>query len=281
MSHFIKTGFPFTRGLKKELLHISAVGVFALVIFYFLRPFGLNRVKDLLLLGFAVVSILAASIFTVFSHIYYNFFLRDSNWTIGHEIIRSLLYLAFIATCIMIYGDVVEIFRINVSNFFICQFYTLLIGFVPVTIRTILLRNWRLKIDLQEAIKMTEYLGRRKISTDEKIIRLESPFSSRILEVSNHSISYIEAAQNYIIVVLSYDKTNKKEIIRLTMKEAHHQINDPLIVFCHRSYMVNLRKVRRITSQSTSSGLILEDTDMVIPLSNSYRDAIKKELLGI
>ncbi len=281
MFHFIETRFPFTRGLRKELLHISVVGFFALVVFYFLRPFGLNRVNDLLLLGFAVVSILAASIFTVFSHIYYNSFMRDSNWTIGHEIIRSLLYLVFIATSIMIYGDVVEIVKISLSNFFIYQFYTLLIGFVPVTIRTILLRNWRLKIDLQEAVKMTEYLRRRKITTDEKIIRLESPFSSGVLEVSNHSISYIEAAQNYIIVVLSHDQTNKKEMIRLTMKEAYQQINDPLIVFCHRSYMVNLRKVKRITSQSSGSGLVLENTDIIIPLSNSYRDAIKKELLRI
>ena len=128
---------------------------------------------------------------------------------------------------------------------------------------------------------MTEYLRSRKISADEKIIRLESPFSSRILEVSNHGLSYIEAAQNYIIVVWGYDKTNKKEMIRLTMKEAFHQINDPLIVFCHRSYMVNLRKVRKITSGSAGSGLVLEDTDIVVPLSNSYRNAIKKKLLRI
>lgn len=281
MFQFIRKQFPFTQGFKKELLQIGVVGAFALVVFYFLRPFGLNNVNDLLLLGFGLASILAAIIFTVLCHIYYNFFIEDSHWTIGHEIIRSLLYLAFIATGIMIYGDVVGVFRINLSNFFICQFYTLLIGIVPVTVRAILLRNWLLKKNLQEAIKMNEYLGRRKISADEKIIRLESPFSPGILEVSNHAISYIEAAQNYIIVVWGYDKTNKKEMMRLTMKEAFQQINDPLIVFCHRSYMVNLRKVKTITSQSANSGLVLENGDIVIPLSNSYRNEIKKKLLGI
>jgi DNA-binding LytR/AlgR family response regulator len=279
MFHLIRQPFPFSRGLKKEILYICVIGVFAVIIFYFLRLFRFGSQHDtLLLLGFGLVSIIAAVSFTLISHFFYDFFTRDRSWTIGHEIIRSLLYLMFVGTGIMIYSDMAGIAVINLSNFFLYQFYTLLLGAMPVIARVILLRNWRLRKELQEALKMTEYLGGQKIRSDEKIIRLESPFTDKTLELSNHLLLYIEAAQNYIIVVWYDDKVIRKEMIRLTMKEAFRQISDPLVLFCHRSYMVNLRRIKKISSREGNAEIIMQDCDILIPLSDTYKKDIKEKL---
>ena len=279
MLHLLRQPFPFSRGLKNELTHIGIVGLCVLIILYFLRPFQLGRYGDLLLLGYGLVSIVSASFFTIINHLFYDFLTRNGTWTVGYEIIRSLFYLLFIGAGIMIYSNVSGITAINLSNFFLFEFYTCLLGIVPVFIRVILIRNWRLKKDLEDVLKMAEYLNKRKINLDEKIIRLASPLSARALEISNHSLLYIEAAQNYITAVWCFDKMIKKEQLRLTMKEAYNQINDPLIIFCHRSYIVNLRKVKKMTSQTGTWRLHLHDSDITIPISNTYKKEIKQKLL--
>jgi hypothetical protein len=276
---FIQQPFPFSRGLKKEILHVCVLGLFASLIFYFLKPFGLSTINETYLLGYGLVSISAAIIFLIVSHRFYYFFTRHRNWTIGHEIIHSLFFLMFIATSILVYGYAVNISRLRVQDFFLYQFYTILTGIVPVTIRAILLRNWRLKKDLQEATEMNEWLSKRKISADEKMIRLQSPSSAQTLKISNQALLYLEAAQNYTIIVWSDEGTIRKEMMRLAMKEAYRQINDTLVVFCHRSYMVNLRKVKKIIHHSGNPELALQDGSIMIPLSATYKKDIKEKLM--
>jgi len=281
MLPFFRQPFPFSRGLKKEIVHIGVLGLFALLIFYFLKPFGLNNLNEIYLLGYGLVSISAAIIFLIVSHRVHYLFTRHSNWTIGHEIIHSLLFLMFIASSILVYGYAVKISRLSLQDFFLYQFYTILTGIIPVTIRAILLRNWRLKKDLQEATKMNEWISKRKISADEKMIRLQSPSSAQVLTISNHALLYLEAAQNYIIIVWSDDGTIRKEMMRLAMKEACRQINDPLVVFCHRSYIVNLRKVKKIIHHSGNTELALQDGKIMIPLSATYKKGIKEKLMKV
>jgi len=281
MLPFFRQPFPFSRGLKKEIVHIGVLGLFALLIFYFLKPFGLNNLHEIYLLGYGLVSISAAIIFLIVSHRVHYLFTRRSHWTIGHEIIHSLLFLMFIASSILVYGYAVKISRLSLQDFFLYQFYTILTGIIPVTIRAILLRNWRLKKDLQEATKMNEWISKRKISADEKMIRLQSPSSAQVLTISNHALLYLEAAQNYIIIVWSDDGTIRKEMMRLAMKEACRQINDPLVVFCHRSYIVNLRKVKKIIHHSGNTELALQDGKIMIPLSATYKKGIKEKLMKV
>ena len=281
MLPFFRQPFPFSRGLKKEIVHIGVLGLFALLIFYFLKPFGLNNLNEIYLLGYGLVSISAAIIFLIVSHRVHYLFTRRSHWTIGHEIIHSLLFLMFIASSILVYGYAVKISRLSLQDFFLYQFYTILTGIIPVTIRAILLRNWRLKKDLQEATKMNEWISKRKISADEKMIRLQSPSSAQVLNISNQALLYLEAAQNYIIIVWSDDGTIRKEMMRLAMKEACRQINDPLVVFCHRSYIVNLRKVKKIIHHSGNTELALQDGKIMIPLSATYKKGIKEKLMKV
>ena len=281
MFQFLRQPFPFSRGLKNEILHVSVLGLFTVLIFYFIKPFGLNKLNETYLLGYGLVSILAAIIFLILSHRFYYFFARPRNWTIANEIIHSLLFLMFIATCILVYGYAVKISRLNLRDFFLYQFITILTGIIPVTIRAILISNWRLKKVLEEATEMNEWLSKRKISTDEKMIWLQSGSPAQTLKISNKMLLYIEAAQNYITITWMDDGTIRKEMMRLAMKEACRQINDPLVMFCHRSYIVNLRKVKKIVHHSGNPELALQDGNILIPLSVTYKKDIKEKLMVV
>jgi hypothetical protein len=251
--------------------------VAALLIFY-IAPFGFARLGPLRLFGYGLVSVLAGVAYIISTHYLYEKYLGNRPWTVGWEIVHSLCFLLFIGICILMYGYLIHVTDLSYTTFLLYLLYTVILGLIPVTIRAVLVRNWRLKKELAEAQKMNELLARRKIATDEKMIALQDASSKDTLQLSTHDLLYLEAAENYITVVWKQDHLIKKEMIRMTMKTAIQQINDPLVVFCHRSYIVNLRRVQKITSQSGISYILLNGIETSIPLSNTYKKEINRKL---
>jgi ABC-type multidrug transport system fused ATPase/permease subunit len=271
---------PFSRGLGKEVLYICITGAIALLIFYF-SPYGFGKIGYLNLLGFGLVSVLAGILYIISTHYLYENYRDNRQWTVGWEIIHSLCFLLFIAISILVYGYFLRLTDLNFKNFFLYLFYTILFGLIPVTIRAVLVGNWRLKKELAEAKKINELITGRKLASDEKIIELQDTSSKSTLKLSTHDLLYVEAAENYITVVWEQGPAIKKEMLRMTMKAASKQINDPLIVFCHRSFIVNLRKVQTISSCSGVFSIRLNGVETAIPLSGTYKKEIKQKLVGL
>jgi len=269
---------PFSRGLKKEVLYICISGAIASFLFYLLRPDRFSSLNNLTLFGFGLVSVSSAILYIVLAHLLYNAYWGNRAWTVGLEIIHSLFFLLFVSAGILFYGYFRGITDLSVKTILIYFFTTILLGFIPVTIRTLLVRNWRLKKDVEESKKINELLANRKIASDEKIIELAPLSSNEKLSLRNYDLLYIEATENYITVFWENNHTIKKQLIRMTMKEAIKQINDPLIIFSHRSYIINLRKVQQVTSRGGVSMIVLKNVETTIPLSVTYKKAIKEKL---
>jgi hypothetical protein len=269
---------PFSRGLKQELLFVCIAGVFVLMAFFLLEPFSFSGLSKIALLVFGLVSIVAAIVYLILTHYLYRTYWSDHRWTVGMEIFHSLSFLAFVGFSTMIYGYMVHISDLSFKSISFYLLYTIAVGIIPVTIRAMLVRSWRLKNDLTEAIKMNELLAGKKLASDEKIIEFQNTSSKEVLKLSNHDLLYVEATENYITVVWDDNLNIKKQMIRMTMKEAIKQANDPLIVFSHRSFIINLRKAQKISSLSGISTVTLKNTDKSIPVSGTYKEAIRLRL---
>ena len=268
---------PFSRGLKTEIIYVCLSGAAALVFLYLVRPFSFANLPDRLLFGFGTVSIVAALVCVITAHLLYRRYFGDRTWSIGLEIAYSLLFLLCVASAIMIYGSYVNIMKLNATNFLLSLLYTTLIGIIPVSIRAIMLRNWRLKKDLAEMQAINDHLRTRKIITDEKIIKF--PVSrNESLELINHDLLYVESSENYITIAWIKDLDIKKQMIRMTLKDAMKLINDPLIIFCHRSYIINLRKAGKIISQDGRTSILLKDSETQIPVSDTYKKLVRQKL---
>mgnify|MGYP001822917897 CR=1 FL=1 len=59
-------------------------------------------------------------------------------------------------------------------------------------------------------------------------------------EFNLENLYYIEAEDNYSRVFLLENDTLREKLLRVTLKGIEQQIDDPDIVRCHRSYMINL-----------------------------------------
>jgi hypothetical protein len=95
------------------------------------------------------------------------------------------------------------------------------------------------------------------------------------LAVTANAILYVEAADNYVnICYLNNDKLIRYPL-RSSMRSIEQICESNNIVRCHRSYYVNLRKIRAI--QKGSDGLFAELTYAAaphIPVSTTYSETV-------
>jgi DNA-binding LytR/AlgR family response regulator len=99
------------------------------------------------------------------------------------------------------------------------------------------------------------------------------------LQISH--LLYIEAVGNYVKVSHLRDEQVRSDMLRSTMKQMEETLRDyPMIVRCHRAFLVNLGQVEQIVSHSGSTQLLIKHCRESLPVSRSnmaqVKDAIKR-----
>jgi hypothetical protein len=91
---------------------------------------------------------------------------------------------------------------------------------------------------------------------------------------------FIEAVGNYVKVLHRLGDEPHTTMLRATMKQMEDALQAyPIIVRCHRAFMVNLGLVEQISSNSRTMQLVMRHTHDAIPVSRSNVNKLK-ELLG-
>jgi Ni2+-binding GTPase involved in maturation of urease and hydrogenase len=90
---------------------------------------------------------------------------------------------------------------------------------------------------------------------------------------------YIEAVGNYVKVCQQLNGEVHTTMLRSTMKQMEDALQAyPMIVRCHRAFMVNLGKVDQISSNSRSMQLVMRQSHDAIPVSRSNVNKLKELL---
>ena len=92
---------------------------------------------------------------------------------------------------------------------------------------------------------------------------------------------FIEAVGNYVKVCHLRDGQVHTDMLRATMKQMEETLQDyPMVVRCHRAFLVNLGQVEQIVSHSGSTQLLIKHCHESLPVSRSnmsqVRAAIKR-----
>lgn len=107
-------------------------------------------------------------------------------------------------------------------------------------------------------------------STNEKI----TLFVSHLL--------YIEAVGNYVKVIHLADGQVQSVMLRATSKQMEEALYDyPLVVRCHRAFLVNLNQVEQIVSSSGTMQLVMKYSRDTIPVSRNNMAQIKGAINGL
>lgn len=90
---------------------------------------------------------------------------------------------------------------------------------------------------------------------------------------------YIEADGNYLKVFHMSDGRVRADMIRATSKQLEDDLHMyPMIVRCHRAFLVNLQQVEQIVSKSGSMHLVIKHIHESVPVSRSNMAQVKESI---
>ena len=90
----------------------------------------------------------------------------------------------------------------------------------------------------------------------------------RILFFEADEIDWIEAASNYVEI----HSGSQSFLVRHTMNELEHRLNSKQFLRIHRSYIVNVVKIRGVQPCNSGEYMIRLQNGKELPSSRGYRD---------
>ena len=149
-------------------------------------------------------------------------------------------------------------------------------------------RSKYLAMELEEIRELNEKLKTlmEEVSTplphregaEESLLLLRGTTNESVTLQISHLL-YIEAVGNYVKVSHLRDNRVHADMLRATMKQMEETLQGyPMIVRCHRAFLVNLSQVEQIISHSGSTQLIVKHCHESLPVSRSNMSTIKEAL---
>ena len=178
-------------------------------------------------------------------------------------------------------SDLVEGNKLSLSNYLETLVIIAFLSFAIGLYWRFKFRSRYLAAELEETRQMNEQLKNMqgKASPVPSLTLTGTTNESISLDISD--LLYIEAVGNYVKVMTKQpDGEVQTTMLRATMKQMEDSLQAyPMIVRCHRAFMVNLGQVEQISSNSRAMQLVMRHSHDAIPVSRSNVNKLK-ELLG-
>jgi hypothetical protein len=213
--------------------------------------------------------------------------MRDVNYFIRRNLYFQVINTLLVTLMICLYRHFVMSEHIPANHLSWSNFFEtlLIIAFCSFAIGL----YWRFKF---RSRFLAEELEEAKLLNEQLQALKPSPVSSRTSEITlsgttNEAVTlqvsdllYIEAEGNYVKVFHLRDGAVRADMLRATSKQTEENLHDyPMIVRCHRAFLVNLGQVEQVVYKSGSMQLIVRHCSEHIPVSRSKIPLIKEAIL--
>lgn len=286
MLNKLSNSYPIDVSFGFQLKLAISFAFFVFLFLYIFQPFQLASLENeiaLISLGFAVVTFMSMLFLNALIPYLFPSYFVEENWIVGKEIIWSLSNLWLIGMANYLYFAFYFNSSFQWDSFWWFQFVTLSVGIFPITF-VILWKEGRGRSTYdQQAQKLSEEFRKEFIPTPDgkSPLLLESQNKGEQLRLRPDNILFIQAADNYVIVCY-LEKTLQKRIIRTSLKQLEKDLGKFSFLFrCHKSYLVNIKRVSSISGNAQGYKLHLFNTDQRVPVSRLYNTSIKDRLSGL
>ena len=258
---------------RQWFLTSMGAGLFVGLFLTIFQPFGSDDWhgpnKPFVLAGFGVVTFLCMLIFGGLPRMFKDWY-DEKNWTVGREIFWNLLLILPITLGNLFYGQFFFGWHFDVGMLLSSLAMTASIGVIPATIITLLKHTQLVKKYSTEGLEVLP--NSPLASTSALTLVAENEKDTFVL--APHELLYIESADNYSEVVYWRQNKLQKTLLRSSLARITEQIESPLIVRCHRSFIVNLQQVASISGNAQGYKLQLKNTPVAVPVARRYGDLV-------
>ena len=270
----------------KETISIRFISTaFIILAIAIFKPFGLDAERwqtFLHLLGLFVLGLFSCFITEVIlRHIVRmpRSYERGINYIISRNLRFQLINTLLVALLICLYrhfvmSSLVESNRLSLSNYIETLAIIAFLSFAIGLYWRFKFRNKYLAMELEELRQLNKELKEMQEPRLQELTLTGTTNESVTLQISH--LLYIEAVGNYVKVNHLHDGQVRSDMLRTTMKLMEETLQDyPMIVRCHRAFLVNLGQVEQIVSHSGSTQLLIRQCHESLPVSRSNMAQVK------
>lgn len=294
-------------GEKKQTITIRVISVcFAVVVLAIFKPFGLEAwqwqayAHLIAVGGLGIVSCFITEAILVYILKRPTSVDRGVDYIIRRNLWFQLINTPLVSLMICLYrhfvlSGKVDGNHLSLGNFFetlvIMAFCSFLIGLY-----------WRFKFrgkylaaELEETKHMNEQL--RRLQQEKSVVKLQEKMiptadetqpvstiqltgtTSDVVTLHVPNLLYVESVGNYVKVLQIHEGKVVSDMLRATSKQVEKMLMDyPMVVRCHRAFLVNLWQVESVTSRAGSMQLLIKHCNDSIPVSRSNISSVKQAL---
>ena len=213
---------------------------------------------------------------------------RGINYIISRNLRFQLINTPLVALLICLYrhfvmSSLVESNRLSISNYLETLVIIAFLSFAIGLYWRFKFRSKYLAMELEETRLLNEELKKMQEPEQPLPIEVEEPIEKprpqelTLTGTTNESVTlqishllFIEAVGNYVKVNHLRNDQVHTDMLRATMKQMEETLLPyPMIVRCHRAFLVNLGQVEQINSHSGSTQLLIKHCHESLPVSRS------------
>ena len=273
--YFVETSF------YKKIQQSLYYSIFVFFFLYIFKPFGIIELKSSLLIATIGYSIICFSLMVSLSLLLLFFIpsYKEETWTVKLEIIWITFNIFIIGLGNHAFSVYLGIASYEFNYILTFEMYTLAIGVIPTTL-FILINEQRLAKKYQtETEHINTNLDYLKINENLKIT-LQSETRNDDLHVNVNELLMAKVIDNYTEIYFMENNKTVKKILRSSLKNIETNLIDHQQFFrCHKSYVINLDKVERLSGNAQGYRLHLENISELVPVSRKLNTTIKERLI--
>lgn len=279
IQHYLHRRFPLLRTDHQSWWYIACIGILIAILLNIEQPFGLyawdHPYKWLVLSGFGVIYAIVTGFYYLFFQVLFPRLLNTAAWTVGKEILISLII--FVSAGVVNWGyalSTIPFSALSLTSYARVQSKTFVFGFLPVLLLASLIEARYLRRSRPRA-----GIGNESVVQKPDPSSAVHPIMLNGYQFEADELLFIASDQNYVSIHYIRNGKNARKHCRITLKEVELLLDKHTrIVRCHKSYIVNTEKVVKSHGNSENFTLVLIGCLEKIPVSRNYFHRLKDQL---
>jgi len=283
MNEYLNKPFPF---IEKKNHRILASFLFSGFIYVFLlvfQPFGISNIqyyKPIFVLGFFGITFIVL----LFSYLVAPVILKNQfdfdKWTIKKNVVFIIIQFIIISVLNWVYNSTVGKGITEQFNLLSFVFNTVSVGIIPTVFLMYSIEKNLSQKNQQVATNFTKNIQHKTNISEKTTIKILSKNTDETIIIDLSQFVCAKSEGNYLQVFYLKEDTIESKLIRNSISNVEEQLS----VFqnvkrCHRSYLVNLEKVVKMTGNARNLSLHIPNLDFSIPVSRSFPKEVFKKFM--
>lgn len=272
---------PHSAPLQNRLLICIVFSTFVFLFLWVFQPFGLSSLpKGIMQVAFGYGAVCFTLMFLLNIVIIEAFrkSFREERWTLAKELLWIILNTLLIGLGNAVYTSYVLGWGLNTNVLVTFELYTVAIGVIPSSVMIVFTHKRMNTKYAHEAEQLNNKITPKEPHHN-NLITIQSENKGEKLSLDADNILFINSAENYIEVHFLQKGLVQKKVLRNTLKQVEEDTKEfGSLMRCHRGYIVNTDKVKKISGNAQGYKLHFNQTDALVPVSRSLSSQLKEKL---